>query len=152
MPETKHNNTYLNKKINEAIKFLLNEMSVHSDNSVDEDVSLPEILDRLTTRVNSTIEATNQAVEEIRVIQDTIEKDYASRIEFYPSISKFPKESDVRIDTIYVNKSDFTMYMWDDTAHSYAPIGFDATTRELTTDDIQRVVKIIDGGTASTNI
>ena len=58
--ESRHKNTYIDKKINESITALLNEMEVLVDNTHDEDVTLPQLLDKLYGRV---IENTKRITE-----------------------------------------------------------------------------------------
>lgn len=151
--QSKFQNNYLGRKINETIVAMLNEMTVVTDNSADEDVTLAEILDRLTTRVNSSSEVIDQVVEQVDAITagDT-PLGGGSSVKFYPSISKFPTGSDAKSNVLIVCTSDYSLWCWDDNLSSYTPCKFQVTVADLTSEDINRVIKVINGGTASTVI
>lgn len=149
--ETRFQNTYLGRKINETITAMLNDMTQTTDNSTTEDVSLAEILDRLTIRVNNSIETVEKTVEKVEAIASgDITVTGSSAVKFYPSINKFPSGSDAKAEVLCINTSDYTMWCWNPTASAYAPVKFQFSIGDLTTEDINNLIKVINGGTATT--
>ena len=97
--ETRHRNMWLDKKINESITALLNEMIPTSDNPSDEDVSLPVLFDRLSERIKTL---------EIKLSGHDTSTTYED-VQYYESFSEFPKVG--KEDILYIDKEEFRIYI-----------------------------------------
>ena len=153
MAETKFRNNYLGRKINEEIKALLNEMTVDTDNSHEEDVTLPEILDRLTTRVNDITGTLDKTVQDVEIIKENSGDGVTcNNVKFYKSIAKFPSPDQAQMNVLYIDTTNYMMYLWDVEATTYVPVQFKITLDNLTAEDLNELIKVIHGGTATTVI
>lgn len=141
LKETRHKNTYIDKKINESITALLNNMTVLVDNATDEDVTLPEMMDRLYKRVA----ANEQAIEGI-IEGGGITPGPCNNIKFYDNIAKFPSVGED--DVVYVDKSGGGMYRFDLNLGSYVP-AMNMEPYTLSTERINEFVTAVNGGTAT---
>lgn len=135
--ESRHKNTYIDKKINEVITALLNEMEVLVDNTHDEDVTLPQLLDRLYNRVITNTEKITEISSGGGISSDNVK--------FFPSMVQFPKPSEAKENVVYICKNDGSMFLFNYDLQSYVP-----TKQTLTIDTIQSIIKVINGGTATT--
>jgi hypothetical protein len=151
MRETKFRNNYLGRKINEEIKALLNEMSVTTDNTHEEDVTLPEILDRITSRVNDVTGKLEKTVQDVEIIKENSGSGAtASNVKFYKSISKFPSPDQAQINVLYIDTTNYMMYLWDVESMTYSPVQFKITLENITAEDLNELIQVIHGGTATT--
>ena len=135
--ETRFKNSYLDKKISESITALLNEMIPTKENPSDEDVSLPELFNRLTDRIK-TLEIKLSGHENTTTYED---------VQYYDSFSEFPIKG--KEDILYIDKEEFRIYIYDTYIHEYLPFMCDSVTTKVTTEDIQQVVAVINGGSAN---
>ena len=134
--ETRFKNSYLDKKISDSITALLNEMIPTKDNPSDEDVSLPELFNRLTERIK-TLEIKLSGHDGVTTYDD---------VQYYDSFSEFPSKG--QEDILYVDKGEFKIYIYDSSINDYSPFICDSVTTKVTTQDIQKVIAIINGGTS----
>jgi len=134
--ETRFKDSYLDKKIKESITALLNEMIPTEDNPSNEDVSLPELFNRLSKRIN-TLEIKLSGHENTITYED---------VQYYDSFSDFPLKG--KEDILYIDKEEFRIYIYDISTREYLPFICDSVTTKVTTEDIQQVVAIINGGTS----
>lgn len=135
--ESRHKNTYIDKKINASITALLNEMEVLVDNTHDEDVTLPKLLDRLYRRVITNTERITEMSSGGELSADNVK--------FCPSMVQFPKPSEAKEDVLYISKNDGSIWLFDYNTQSYVP-----SNQTLTVESIQSIIKVINGGTATT--
>lgn len=134
--EKRSSGQHLDKKVNSIITAILNDMVTHDDNSLDEDVTLPQLFDRMYKRVLALEEKCNN-------------------ISFYQSLINFPSISEAKEDVIYIDKSTGGMYIFDKNNGKY--ITYQISTPTYVSPDgmtmseiIDESVAIIDGGNAIT--
>ena len=84
--EKRSSGQHLDKKVNSIITAILNDMIVHVDNGTNEDVTLPELFDRIYNRVLE------------------LEKK-CDNISFYQNLSSFPPIAEAKEEVIYIDKS-----------------------------------------------
>ena len=133
--EKRSSGQHLDKKVNSIITAILNDMMTHDDNSTDEDVTLPELFDRMYKRVLGLEEKCNN-------------------IGFYKNLNAFPPISEAQEDIIYIDKSTGCMYIFNKTKGEY--ISFQISTPNYISPDgmtmseiIDESVAVIDGGDAT---
>lgn len=133
--EKRSSGQHLDKKVNSIITAILNDMIVHADNGTDEDVTLPELFDRIYNRVLE------------------LEKK-CDNISFYQNLSSFPPIAEAKEEVIYIDKSTGCMYIFNKTKGEY--VSFQISTPNYVSPDgmtmsqiIDESVSIIDGGDAT---
>lgn len=133
--EKRSSGQHLDKKVNSIITAILNDMMTHDDNSTDEDVTLPELFDRMYKRVLGLEEKCNN-------------------ISFYKNLDSFPPISEAQEDIIYIDKSTGCTYIFNKTKGEY--ISFQISTPNYISPDgmtmseiIDESVAVIDGGNAT---
>lgn len=132
LKETRHKNTYIDKKINESITALLNDMTILVDNATDEDVTLPEMMDRMYNRILHT----EQKIDDIITTG-------GSQVICYDGLNKFPPEGVEGV--VYVDTNGKGMYLYDPALGAYTPI-VDQEEYKLSTEAINKYVTTINGG------
>lgn len=132
--EKRSSGQHLDKKVNSIITAILNDMMTHDDNDTNEDVTLPELFDRMYRRVLSLEEKCNN-------------------ISFYQNLNSFPPITEAKEEVIYIDKSTGCMYIFNKTKKKY--ISFQISTPSYISPDgmtmsqiIDESVAVIDGGTA----
>lgn len=132
LKETRHKNTYIDKKINESITALLNDMTILVDNATDEDVTLPEMMDRMYNRILNT----EQKIDDIITTG-------GSQVTCYDGLNNFPPEGVEGV--VYVDTNGKGLYLYDAALGAYTPI-VDQEDYKISTENINKYVATINGG------
>ena len=148
--ERKTSGQHLDKKVDRIIQGLLNEMTITVDNTHEEDVTLPEMIDRIYTRLlsveNKLKETGNDEIDSLL---------NSGNVKFYASLVQFPKpdSEDAKEDVLYIDKSSGAVYLYDKISKSYKSqsITFTSPEGKTMTEIIQESIEVLDGGNANYN-
>ena len=133
---------YLDLKVDRIIQGLLNEMKIVVDNTHEEDVTLPEMIDRIYKRLM-------ELEQKVGAGGDSAIN--SNNVKFFTSLAQFPKSNEASEDVLYIDKSTGATFVFDSESGSYIskPVLDIGDGNKTMTEIIESSVNIMFGGNAN---